>query len=85
MTRTARSASPGEARKRAVNLSVRADLLDEARSYGTNLSALLESALETEHGRLRTERWREDNRDAIEGWNRWVDENGIPFADLRSW
>lgn len=85
MTQAARSAPAGDARKRAVNLSVRADLLDEARSYGTNLSALLETALETEHRRLRTERWREENRDAIEGWNRWVDENGIPFADLKSW
>jgi len=85
MSQAVRPRSRGEARKRAVNLSVRADLLDEARTYGTNLSALLEAALESEHTRLRAEQWREENRASIEGWNRWVEDNGVPFADLRSW
>ena len=71
--------------KRAVNVSVRADLVEEAKAYGTNISAVLERALEAEHRRQRAERWREENREAVQAWNEWIDENGIPFSDLRPW
>jgi antitoxin CcdA len=85
MSQAKRQQIPANAKKKAVNLSVRADLIEEARSFGTNLSAVLEAAIENEHRRLRIDRWREENREAIQGWNRWVDDNGIPFSDLRSW
>jgi antitoxin CcdA len=72
-------------RKRALNVSVRIDLAEEARELGTNVSAVLERALEQEHREKRRERWRAENRQAIEAWNAWIDENGIPFEDLRPW
>jgi len=28
-------------------------------------------------------RWLEENREAIEGWNRYVEEHGLPLEDLR--
>jgi antitoxin CcdA len=72
-------------RKRSVNLSIRAELAEEAKTFGTNMSALLEAALEDKHRELRREKWRDDNRAAIEAWNAWIEENGVPFEELRPW
>ena len=72
-------------RKRALNVSVRIDLAEEAKEFGTNVSAVLERALEQDHREKRRELWRAENRRAIEAWNEWIDENGIPFAELRPW
>jgi antitoxin CcdA len=72
-------------KKRSVNVSIREDLADEAKAFGTNMSALLESAIEDRHREMRRQKWRDDNRAAIESWNRWIEENGVPFEELRPW
>jgi antitoxin CcdA len=72
-------------RKRPVNVSIRSELAEEAKEFGTNISAVLERALEQEHREKRRELWRAENRQAIEAWNEWIEENGIPFAELRPW
>jgi len=33
----------------------------------------------TEEGK----RWREENAEAIKGWNEWVEKNGLPLAKYR--
>ena len=71
--REARSAGT----KRAVNLTVEAALLDEARDAGTNISAVLEAALERELADYRLQKSRVQNRDAIEDYNRFIAENGL--------
>nr|WP_255681942.1 type II toxin-antitoxin system CcdA family antitoxin [Luteimonas sp. BDR2-5] len=63
--------------KRPANLSINAALLDEAKALQINLSATLEKALEAEVRARRRERWLEENREAIEGYNAWVAENGV--------
>jgi antitoxin CcdA len=63
--------------KRAANLSVTAELLDEAKALDINLSATLERALEQEVRVRKRERWLEENRDAIAGYNAWVAEHGV--------
>ena len=70
--------------KRAANVSVRSDLLAAARDAGINLSATLERALVEEIANLKRERWREDNRDAIEAYNDYVEEHGTFSDDVRS-
>jgi antitoxin CcdA len=72
-------------RKRPLNVSVRADLLEEAKAFGTNISAVLENALVHEHRERRRSKWRAENRQAIEAWNRWIEENGIPFEEIQPW
>ena len=59
-------------RKRPLNLSIRSDLIEEAKEFGTNVSAVLERALEAEHRQKRREVWRAENRQAIEAWNDWI-------------
>ena len=71
--------------KRALNVSVRADLIDEAKVFGTNVSAVVERALEEEHRERRREEWRRRNAKALAAWNDWIEENGVPFAELRPW
>ena len=65
-----------EAGKRQTNLSVRADLIEAARSAGLNLSATLERALESELARVRRRQWREENTASIEAYNRHVNDRG---------
>ena len=63
--------------KRATNVSVNQGLLEEAKALEINLSATLEKALEAEVRARKRDRWREENREAIEGYNAWVAENGV--------
>ena len=72
-------------RKRSVNVSVRVDLIKEAKAFGTNMSALLERALEDAHRERRRKQWQDENRAPIEAWNAWIEENGLPFEELRPW
>ena len=67
------------AKKRAVNLSIDADLLDEAKAAGTNMSAVLEKALGEELQDRRWKQWREENRAAIEASNDELGRNGLWF------
>ena len=69
-----------KAPKKAVNLSINGDLLRQARELNINLSKMLETQLEQMIRRERTRRWQEDNREAIEAHNRFVEEPGI-FSD----
>ena len=68
------------AAKKAANLSIRADLLEEARAYKINLSQTLETALQAELKKEKERRWLEENRAAIEAYNRHVEEHGL-FSD----
>jgi antitoxin CcdA len=72
------------AAKKAVNLSIDASLLSEARDQDINLSATLERALEDALRQARRERWLAENARSIEAYNAQIDEHGA-FADaLRS-
>ncbi len=66
--------------KKAANLTVRADLLEEARARKINLSQTLEIALAAELKRQREAEWLEQNKEAIEAYNREVAEHGL-FSD----
>lgn len=63
-------------RKKPVNLSIDVELLAEAKSAGTNLSSVLEEALRARLAAQRADRWRDENREAIEASNRELAANG---------
>jgi len=71
-----------QARKRAVNLTVPEDLLEEARAAGTNVSAVLERALREELRERRWQRWREDNKKAVEASNAELAMNGMWYVPV---
>jgi antitoxin CcdA len=66
--------------KKAANLTVRADLLEEARARKINLSQTLEAALQVELKKRREAEWLEQNKAAIEAYNREIAEHGL-FSD----
>ncbi|MDK9720992.1 MAG: type II toxin-antitoxin system CcdA family antitoxin [Rhodospirillales bacterium] len=66
-----------KAGKKAVNVTVNQDLLRQAREAGLNLSAALEEKLAEEVRSIRKARWQEENRDAIDAYNRYVERNGL--------
>ena len=68
------------ASKKAVNLSVDAALLHEARQSEINLSATLERALSDALRQQRRQRWLAENRPGIAAYNEQVDAHGA-FAD----
>ncbi len=69
--------------KRATNVSLSAALVAEARALGISVSSAAETGLKAEISRLRAAEWRQKNKDAIETWNRYVEEYGVPLAEFR--
>lgn len=77
--------SIGSGKRKPVNLSIDTGVVQAARAAGINLSQACEAALRTAAKAERDRQWKEENRAALEGWNRWLDENGLPYGDLRLW
>jgi antitoxin CcdA len=72
-----------QVRKRAVNLFVDADLLDEARRLRINISDTLERRLRTIVKAEQEKRWLAENRDAIASINSFIDHHGLLASRLR--
>jgi antitoxin CcdA len=68
-------------RKRAVNLFVDVELLDEARRMRINVSETLERRLRTIVRAEQENRWLEQNRAAIDAYNRRVAAHGLLADD----
>jgi antitoxin CcdA len=62
---------------------VRADLLEEASARKINLSQTLENALAAELKKRREAEWLEQNKAAIEAYNREIAEHGLWSDGLR--
>jgi len=69
--------------RRATNISIRSDLIEEARKLNINISKACERGLEEQVKKSMREAWLEENRAALDSWNKWVEENGLPLADYR--
>jgi antitoxin CcdA len=70
--------------KKAVNVSVPAELLDAARAEDINLSAALETALAEQLRIRRREKWLAESSGAIAAYNRGIDEHGAFGDKVRS-
>ncbi|TAK56252.1 MAG: acetoacetyl-CoA synthase [Gammaproteobacteria bacterium] len=67
-------------RKQAVNLAIDRKLLQAAREVRINLSATLEDALEAAVRQRRRDLWLDENREAIQAYNRLIEQEGV-FSD----
>ena len=72
------------ARRTRVNLTVLTALIDEARSHKLNLSRFLEDRLQESLRNKHARQWQEENREAIEHFNRRIERDGPLNADLLS-
>jgi antitoxin CcdA len=71
--------------KRAVNLSIDADILAAAKQQGINLSRALEEELRKRTQEQKIRRFKEESREAVESYNRFIEEHGIWSEKYRSW
>lgn len=69
--------------KRATNVSLDALLVAEAQALGVNISLASAQGLEQAVKQARGERWLEENMEALEASNAWVEANGLPLAKYR--
>lgn len=72
-------------KKRAVNLSIDANLAAEAKEAGVNMSAVLEHALKAELGEARRRKWQKENQKATRSMNEYVLKNGLWSDKYRTW
>ena len=77
---TAAQVFDASAPKKPTNVSVNADLLRQARELNINLSQALEERLVERILTERRRRWLEENKVAIEDYNRRVEVEGV-FSD----
>jgi antitoxin CcdA len=71
-------------KRKSVNVSLDTGVVAAAREAGLNLSQISEAAIRRATKAEQERRWKEENREALEGWNRWYETNGDPLAHLRA-
>ena len=71
--------------KRAVNVSVDAEILAAAKAQGINLSTVLENELRrlTEDERVR--RFTEENKEFFDSYNAYIERNGVFGEEFQDW
>lgn len=70
--------------KKAANLSISSELLHQAKALHINLSATLERALAEAIRDKQRQQWLQENRQAIEDYNRRIEAEGCFSDNLRS-
>ena len=81
VTASRRNAPAGP--RRPTNVTLPETLLVEAKAMAVNVSQACESGLAKAVADERRRRWLEDNREAMESWNAYVEEHGLPLARHR--
>lgn len=71
------------ASRAATNVSLNRDYVAEARELGVNISQACERGLVETIKEARAARWLEENRQALDGYNRYVAEHGLPLEKHR--
>lgn len=74
-----------KAGKKACNVSINEDLLRQAKALGINLSQTLEEELVRRVREAKAKAWYEENKEAIESQNRWIEKHGMWHDGLRTW
>ena len=70
--------------KKSTNLSINSDLLRKAKEYHINLSRALEQRLVEMLLEEKRREWKEENRAAIEAYNRRIEADGVFSDGLRT-
>jgi antitoxin CcdA len=70
--------------KRPINLSLTSKTIDMAKELGINLSQTVDAWLNEEVKRRYWEKWRDDNREAIDEYNVRIAKEDLPLAKYRT-
>ena len=69
--------------RRATNVTLPEGRLQEARKLNVNVYRACERGLAAEVAATETRQWFRENRAAIDSWNDYVEQNGLPLAEFR--
>jgi antitoxin CcdA len=72
-----------QAPRRAVNLTISEPLLRAAKELEINISAACERGLAEAVRETRAQRWLRENRAAMDSWNEYVEQHGLPLSEFR--
>ena len=75
--------NPARPARTGTELSLRTDLIDEAQRLDIDLAAACEHGLREAIAKIQGDRWYQENREAVDYWNRYVEEHGLPLARYR--
>ena len=70
--------------RRPTNVTLPAQLLEEAKSLGLNISQACEQGLVSAITAIRAQQWLRENQAALEASRDYVEKNGLPLADYRT-
>ncbi|MGR9014561.1 MAG: type II toxin-antitoxin system CcdA family antitoxin [Gammaproteobacteria bacterium] len=70
--------------KKATNITLSADVLNEAKALGINISQACDQYLRTLVRTERERRWQQDHADFVAAYNRTVADEGLPLDAWRS-
>ena len=71
--------------KKPTNVTIRSDLLEQARAMKINLSQEFEQHLEHVVRKRQGEQWLRENREAIQVYSRFFEEHGLWSDEYRTW
>ena len=83
MTHASTSPRPARRRTAATNVTLDAALVAEAKQLGVSISQASNRGLEEAVKKARAERWLEENKPALDAYNAYVAEHGLPLAKYR--
>ena len=66
--------------KRPVNVRINSDLVSQAKALKINISQELESHLAEVVAERKRQTWKEENKEAVEDYNRRIEQDGL-FSD----
>ena len=69
--------------RKPTNVSLDAALVEEAKALGVSISQASNRGLEEAVKKARAGRWLEENREALESSNAWIEKHGLPLAKYR--
>ncbi len=69
--------------RRSANLSIDADVLEEARALNVNLSRAAQDGIRHAVALEKARKWKEENADAIRSSNEYVEKYGLPLEKYR--
>ena len=85
MLTTGKTANPlGGAGKRAANLSISRDVLDDAKALGINVSQVCDAYLRQVVQTEQALRWRQEHADFIAAYNDDLEAQGLSLSEWRS-
>jgi antitoxin CcdA len=80
---TTRRPTPTREARRPANVTLPESLIQEAKALGINISQACEKGLAAAVAEAQGAAWLSENRPAIEAWNEYVEEHGIPLSEFR--